>query len=232
MKRIGFTLIILFSAAFNWAQGSGLITDILDPSFSNSDLRYKKLFKEVIGSPYLYEEWTDGYIKILSGAMFIDLKIKFDTYSNNLIINHQENEVLINKWMVDVFAVMDPETNQIREFKLIKLADRKDNQLCEILYEGKISAYRLIESIVTESSNYSGGYGTEKQKHSKFIQSFNYYLLLSAGQTLEIRLNKSSILKILGSKQSELNAYIKKNKLKFKDPLDLVKLLRYYESLI
>jgi len=28
----------------------------------------------------------------------------------------------------------------------------------------------LIESIITKSSNYSGGYGTEKQKHRKFIQ--------------------------------------------------------------
>jgi hypothetical protein len=68
------------------------------------------------------------------------------------------------------------------------------------------------------------------QANDKYIVRDSYYM--KKGKSFKkIKLKKSSVLKLAGNKAAELEAFAKKNRLSFKNELDLQKMATYYSTL-
>lgn len=71
----------------------------------------------------------------------------------------------------------------------------------------------------------------EKDVLAKFSDRSVYYLVTQEGVFQEFPTSKSKKLKLFGKKQAEIKKYAKKAKLDINDENDLLKLVKYYDSL-
>ena len=71
----------------------------------------------------------------------------------------------------------------------------------------------------------------EKDVAAKFADRSIYYLVTQDGVFQEFPSSKSKKLKLFGSKQAEMKKYAKKAKLDPNDEYDLLKIVKYYDSL-
>ena len=62
------------------------------------------------------------------------------------------------------------------------------------------------------------------------VDNVDYYLLID-GKAVRIKKDKKSVEAALGSKQAELDSYIKANNLNLKNDADLAKLITQYNTL-
>jgi archaellin len=70
----------------------------------------------------------------------------------------------------------------------------------------------------------------EKIQQDKYVQDYTYYVNQN-GNLEKIKLNKSTILKLVKDKQSIVKEYAKINNLDFSNEIDVNIILKYYESL-
>lgn len=70
----------------------------------------------------------------------------------------------------------------------------------------------------------------EKIQQDKYVQDYTYYVSQN-GNFEKTKLNKSTILKLVKDKQSEVKEYAKANNLDFSNDMDVSIILKYYESL-
>ena len=105
------------------------------------------------------------------------------------------------------------------------ILEKKENKFVQIIYNG--TKIKLIKDpIVNEAKKENQDTG-----HLETVKQFNrrdrHYLIID-GKYKSTKLNKKSIIKILGM-QSELESFIIENKLEMKKAQDFEKLLDYYE---
>lgn len=72
----------------------------------------------------------------------------------------------------------------------------------------------------------------EKDILASFVDKPVYYLVSQDGVFKEFTSSKSKKLKVFGDKQSEIKNYIKKAKLDINDENDLLKIVKYYDSVV
>ena len=72
----------------------------------------------------------------------------------------------------------------------------------------------------------------ERDRPGTFEKKNSYYLVSKAGTFYELPSSKSKIIKAMNKKEKEIKSFIKKYKTDLKVEEDLVKLVKYYNSLL
>jgi hypothetical protein len=101
----------------------------------------------------------------------------------------------------------------------------------EVVYEGGVSMYIYHRIELSNKTDNTGGYGSQDLHGQAFRPHARYVFLNEAGQGIEVKLTKKSLLEVMSDHAAEVEKYIKSNKLKVKEQADLVKVLYYYDSL-
>jgi hypothetical protein len=171
------------------------------------------------GSPYLYENFVPGTLKI--NKEVFNVSIRYNAYQDEFEMKNAKDEIVAVLKKSDVDVQMG---NQI--YKLLNY----NNKLTyfEILSDGvnmrllKKDIKKFMEAKEAENS-YSSA------KPAKFVLETNYYLQ-SNNSITPVKLNKKSILAQF-DKKAEVTKFIKLNKLRLKTEDDIKKLLIYYNTL-
>lgn len=116
-----------------------------------------------------------------------------------------------------------------------------NNRSFKNAYSPTVGGYRVFE-VIAETDDFSiyKDYTLDikegnpnpmlAQANDKYIVRDSYYM--KKGKSFKkIKLKKSSVLKLAGSKASELEEFAKKNRLSFKNERDLQKIATYYSTL-
>lgn len=179
------------------------------------------------GSPYLYEDWQTGNVTLTNGVsnkepMMLKLNMVNDVVSFKDKESGQELEFVVP---VQEFSLSVG--TAIRHFKSgIKNIDGiAPTAFLEILSDGKAQLLKRNNKIVFEQQPIGSA-----TKERSFIEKTKYYLVIG-GKATVVKADKKSILAALGDKQSQLEDYIKTNKVNFKSDTQLGKLVDYYNSL-
>ncbi|MES2647208.1 MAG: hypothetical protein V4717_10055 [Bacteroidota bacterium] len=183
------------------------------------NLPYPHAFKD--GIPYfLTDKFTNGEI-FYDGLLYKNIPLLFDQVSNYVITLAQFGRLeLVNEKIVS-FRIDGHQFKRLQEDSLNKISTGFYEQLytgpTEVLLKEKKSLREEIQSGVELTYLIDG-------KRSYFIKKDNSYFIARS---------KKELLDICKTKQSELQQFIKKNKLNFKKDMAnaIVRVAEYYDQL-
>lgn len=186
-------------------------------------------FKQIKGSPYDSEVFLLGSIFQAEQLVEKNAYLRYNIFSNEIEIkknlNDQEynalvrNSDMIIKIGMDVFVLVPFEGSDEKGayFKIISSGAHLD------LY--KRSSVEYTPRTFPKTSY-------DREKPAKFTRTDTYYLMLKDGNFVEMPKKKSKLLKIMKRNEAEVKDFIKVNHINLKEENDLIKLVKFYNSLL
>ncbi len=216
-------------------EGIGLIgSSSFNSSFNDQDtlkerqilyngILLKNKFPRIDGDPYLFTNYFLPGTVSISGREFTNLKIKYDIFSDELMIPLNLTDILqLNKEIVDSFTI-DFENKVYKFTKFPEDTLKKFGGYLNELYKGKSALYvKYKKSILTNLTDKSDGEFMQIHK-IYFIKDDIVYPITSL----------HNLLKILNKDEMQIKIFIRENKLKIsnKMPESFVPVIRYFDSL-
>lgn len=181
-----------------------------------------KDYKEIEGSPYLFENWNTAIFNLESAETVTLESCKYDVYDDKILFLQDEIPLYFsNPEDIDRFTIGSSE--------FINLRLKKNTGFYEILVEEMnlvlLKKYNCGIIKGKESD------GINKATKDKFKMSFNYFLIKDNIELIKFKTKEKNILKLLIDKKPEIEKHIKDNKLKCNKENDLVEILKFYSTL-
>ena len=190
--------------------------------FRSFDERYKG----VKGGVTLFERYVDGQIFFTNGKIVAHGKVNYDAYTNELIVFHNNLDVIVSENMVNHFVLKDLHGDTLRFDKLIAPGGKVG--YFQAFFGGRqVRLYKQIYKRLIEP-DYKGAYSTGRD-YAEFVTE-QKFLVLKEGVLTEIK-NKKSINEIFPSQREATEHFIKAQKISFKDENDLLKLVGYVDEI-
>jgi hypothetical protein len=230
MKRLMMLLVFIpLLSKSQISQNVRYLSDIIDPTMINSTLFYAGKYKEIAGSPYLEKEIQKGIIILKDDRKVENVMIRYNAFEDALLYQIGEDQItMLDPPVINGFEYR--KNGNVVKYISISILEGK-RHFYEIIYAGKSTLVVQHQIKLTKKTNNAGSYGASDMQGSAFKQSDNYFLMDATGKSSEVNLTKKSLISALGLHEEELQAFIKKNKLKVKENTDLVRLMEYYDSL-
>jgi hypothetical protein len=188
-------------------------------------------FDRVEGSPYANENFLPGSIYQGDKLVYKDVLLRYNIFSDEIEIKKSENST-----DESYDALMrDPDTfvkfgNSIYVFVPFEGSIEKGHYFSVVSEERTFDLYKKAEVTYTPPVPARTSY--DRDRPAQFILENTFYLVSKSGVFFELPNSKSKIIKVMSKKEAEIKSYIKKTKLDFKNEKDLVKLVKYYNSLL
>lgn len=188
-----------------------------------------KSYKDVKGSPLLYDFWTRAEVTFTDGTLATNQYIKYDQISGLVYYKTKDNKEQKFEKPVRQFVIKDLINNEeiSRIFRNgFSRVDEDTNPTTyfEVIADGKIKLIKyLVKKIVEERG--AGSINVSKQ-----IQQTSRYYIGDTSFT-RVKKDKKAILELLPDHQKEINSFIATEKISFKSEEDLSRLITYYNSL-
>lgn len=186
-------------------------------------------YVNVDGTPYLSAEWQLGSFKLPNSKVYKDVSIKYDEVEDKIFIKSGDDGTVALKERAVEFDLAFPEDEKViqRYFRLgfSGIPETTNSSYFEVLEDGKVKLLKRSSKIIQENKEYNSNILVKS-----FFHVIKYYLYID-GKGMLIKKDKKSILSALGNKQTELETYIKNNKLNLREDSDAGKLIAYYNTL-
>ncbi|QCR24217.1 hypothetical protein [Pontibacter sp. SGAir0037] len=187
-------------------------------------------FTDIQGSAYLYDSWEKGKVKMMNGTIHDNMELMYDQVNDELIFKGLSNQPQTFLHPVHEFTISKVVNNHVVEERKFRKGfspvDGANNMATyEVLAEGNTLLLKRTAKVVFEDLPY--GSSTKV----KTIRENTHYYIAVADKLVKIKNDKKSVLQVLNSKSTEIDRFIKENKINFKDDADLSKLIAYYNTL-
>lgn len=195
------------------------------------DLRYEGMQ----GTPYFIDEWLSGKLVFTNGdAGKKSHLLKYNTQTKELLMKRpQGDSIIVFPNQITAFTIIDASKNVSYPFIKVEnlKADGGTVPVCflMVLYKNKSSLLKYVSKNVLKA-NYQGGYSADR-RYDSYVDNSQYFIRKSDNSLVKVKVKKSSVLDALEDKKAEIEAYIKKENLSFKNDFDIAKVLVYYDSL-
>lgn len=182
------------------------------------------------GTPYVYETWFPGEIYLKSKNR-VDIKeMNYNCYDNELAFLDPATRTvrLINRYTVDFFYFLNASDTLL--FVPIEPENDGEFLFAQVLYNGGSMVYKRYQKEFVKA-NYEGGYSADR-KYDEFADKSSLYFLKHDDKLIyKVKKSKKQMLEAFPDAENEISAYIKAEKPDMKNEDDVVKLLKYYDSL-
>jgi hypothetical protein len=171
---------------------------------------------------FLTPVFMPGSVSV-NGRTFKNLRIKYDIYSDELIIPLNMEEIIqLNKEMIDSFSL----NYENKTYRFINFRDDSLSRLsgyCNLLYNGKSSLYVKYRKNISTAVTITSDGEFNQVSRIFFAEGDVNYPIKSIGD----------LLKIISGHKEEIKDFISRNKLKVSknDPNSFIPVIEYYESL-
>jgi hypothetical protein len=222
MKKIKITLLLLF--IFTIKLNAQYIQNLAD--LQGKPLTESK-YSDITGTVFLFEDWLKGSVEQGAKISYKDVDLKYNTYTDELFFKNPKDGAMLSfvspatafsltlNGKIDIYRNGFPEIDNFNT-----------KSYYQVIFDGGIKllfkSYKTLSQIKPYNSTI-----TEK----KFVDNFAYYVFKDNVMT-KFKPSKNAFLEILSSKSSEIDAFIKKEKINFKDNQDLAKVFVYYSTLL
>lgn len=183
---------------------------------------FEKRYTDIKGTPYLFEDWVEGSVKLKSGKAFDGVKLKYDQVADELMFLDQAGKEMLFVEPVVEFT-MDKKTFRIG---YPATDGASPESYYEVLVEGKTELLKRTSKKVIEEAAYNAA-----TKVKTIRSNESYYVTASNLSLTKVKKDKKSLLAALPDKSAELEAYVKSNRLDLRQEQDMAKLIAYYNSL-
>lgn len=182
-------------------------------------------YKDVNGSPYLFDDWKYGKTMNSKAELVDSILINYNGLTNNM-------EVMKNNVYIELDAYHYPLVVVYGDLPGEEIFFRRSanktllNRYPRMIYNGLEIA--IVEDFISRIDTKKVNDVGKIRESSTFVNRKNYYFIKDNNAKL-FKLNQKSIIKLLGHKEA-LEEFVKQEKLKFNDESDLIKLLEFYEK--
>lgn len=219
LRIIGVLIIIFSSVQLSSAQeGQTIYT-----AHSKTRIIDHSEYDEIKGSPYLYDSWVSARILGSDGTFFNFDNVNFNGFTHQLEVktNGLIEEIISASYLKAIVGSGNSENTFMSGLH----PDLGQNIIC-ILYDGKnVKLIKKFDVRIEESVAQTPGIPTV---FTKFSVSQEYFIMIERDLS-KTKLKKKSVISILGYK-TELEKYIKQERLNLNRESDVVLLLIHYES--
>ncbi len=222
MKKLFLVLALtaIYSATYSQAiTRFGNITDI------NGRIIQETKYTSIEGTPYLNTEWVKGEILRHDNVRFVDIRIKYDAYTDKLEYLF-ENKPFVLETPIKEFRIFN--NDKIRVFKsgFTEIDNNTQTSLYEVLNNSKISYLKKYRAKMHDYNMYNSA-----TVHKRFIMEEMLYLSFEDGKMVKIKRDKKSMLDAFSDKTAEIDKFIKDNNIKFRSDDDIAAIIDYYVSI-
>jgi hypothetical protein len=212
---------LAFTALFCFAFGASAVAQIALVDQLGRPIQAKH-YTNIIGSPFLSDNWATGSVKMTSGIMYEGMQLMYDQLEDQLLFRNQAGQT-------QLFA--DP----VLEFSILERVFRKGytpvdgaapTAFYEVLADGRTQLLKRTSKKVFEDLPYGSS-----TKVKTIQENDNYYISQSGSVLIKIKKDKKTLLAVLDDQKPKLEAYTKSERLDLKKEADMVKLLAYYNTL-
>ena len=210
----GFDNVPALAAFYGTAAAQEIVYD-----FSGQPVLLKK-YEEYKGSPFWYDQWKKGILRLKDGRAFKDMDMKYDIVGEQVVFERSGVVLRFND-PVSEFTL----GNELFRSGYQAADGRTEQSFYQVISDGNVQFLKRINKTVTENKPY-GSATLQKE----FTSSEGYYIARGK-QLRKVRKDKRSIFEALGNRSAELEQFAASKKLNLKDDADIALLVNYYNSL-
>jgi hypothetical protein len=235
MKKIYIPIFtLLFSYISSVAQVEVQEGLFIADSYPGGLVETRELEKSSVveGSFFINNDWSVGNVILYNGKAIKGMPLKYNLREEVLLLL-DKNQVprLLRDDEIEKFEWFDSEKNKNMLF--INCLEYELNGVpmvgfLELLTAGKVDLL-LYRSLTLQEGHYSVIHDAGQLNDEYKINELFY--LSSEKSMFEIK-NKKALYEYTGDQAGEVKSYLKKNRLRLKDPDDLTKLINYYNSIL
>ena len=178
------------------------------------------------GSNYLFDSWSNkAEIYDLKGKGYKLINCNFNVASNRIeamLDNTEDKTFVFNSRDISKIKIGD-------KYFAKKKIDNNPNYLLEVIQQGDKLALLKSYSAVIVPGNVNPM--TQKKINEDKISINSSYYVERDGTLEEIKLKKSTVLKLMSDKKDKLKSFLSENKLSFKEDNDIKRIFGYYNSI-
>ncbi len=197
-----------------------------DGRVSHGQLYISVSERAIEGSPYINEVYKQGET-IMFGKVRRKALMRYDAYRDAVEIMGQDQRPRTLLRRNTITAQFDGRTYKVMEY--VDLGRSKQGYF-NPLNQGTAQLLFKPKKRFRQAENPDHGYDTYDPP--QFIDDSSYYLKWGNRPAVKIQLGKKKLLKALGSYSPELRKFISKNKLSMKKEEDVVRLVKYFNTLV
>ncbi len=217
-----FSLHSIVSLGQNW-QG-----DLKDFHNEFRILKDRDMYERIEGTPFLNDDFVNGSLITSDSLIIKDVQLRYNIYLDEmeaLLSVSTDPRVVTNPGNFRYFQ-MDNRTFIYTSF----LENNNPKQgYFEILNQGKCQVL-IRRQIAYREAEEAKGYSDYKPP--RFIERPNiYYIRFDRKLPEEIRLNRRNVLSTFEDKRDEIEDFVKKNNLSYRNFDDLMKIVEYHNQL-
>ncbi len=184
------------------------------------------------GTPYLKKEFLPGILELNDGSKSDELPLRYNVAGDVFEVIQNTDTLSLNQ-PFKLKQVIYSNKIFIFDPQLRPKAERKYNGFFEVKINDreKLSLYvKRNKDLLYDSftSNYQGGSGT---KEYYYVDKVSYVGKFPDSSGFLINSRKNFLKEIDTSKRLEVKTFIKKNNIRFKDEEDIVKLIKFVNSI-
>ena len=183
-------------------------------------------YTDIKGTPFLFDDWVSGIVILGNGETFNNVPLKYNVFDEKLYFKNPKNNELL-EFLQPVKSFKFNELKGAGVFsKGFPAIDRFNSEtFYDVLFDGKVKLLNKKYKTILEVRPYNSA-TVEKS----FVDRNDYYIV--KGNKIErIKNSRKDFLDIFSDKSAQIDAFIKKEKINFKNNDDLVKVFNYFESL-
>ncbi|MBA4851890.1 hypothetical protein [Emticicia sp. BO119] len=183
-------------------------------------------YVDVVGTPYLFENWTKGEVTLSDGKNYKDLDLKYDQIEGIVFFKGKNGADLGFTSPVKSF-ILYPNNIAMSFIEVPWIKEVDKDPYFELLNDGKkVKFLKKTMKVIREGKAYGSATTTKT-----FSENTAYYLLKADGNYAKIKKDKKALLGVLNDKSAELEQYIKDKKTNFKEDASVAALVEYYNTL-
>lgn len=223
-------IILLFALTF--LAGQGLLAQILPTStmmslegYVNRSGKYLMQIgddSEVLGSPYLNDTFSTGYIHI-DGDWYKGADLRYDAYSAVFEVRLSGGIFAIDPDNIEADSIIY--NDEIFVLKDILPGDMMRLQYVALLYSA--DSYELCKKYRTRLNNAVPTDGYSEAKPAEYRPNPPEYIVFKDQVPTEVK-GVGSLSDVFGVHRKEIRRYLKKNRFNLNEEEDLIKVVQYF----
>ena len=214
MKTFNFTILLLL-----------LSIGILNAQFLQ-DIQGRVIteqsYTDVIGSPFLNDAFVNGNVVLTNGVKFKSVLLKYSSYNDELFFKNPKDESLLS-FVVPVKSFELLGQTYVNGFP--RIDNFTENSFYELIANSSVKLLLKNYKTILENKPYNSASVEKKFEDNKI------YYVFKAGKMKRFKPSKKDFMETFADKSSEIDIFLKKEKVDFKNNADLVKVFEYYSSL-
>ncbi len=215
MKQFG-KLLIVFCCA--WVATNAQAQIAISNDIIGGTPLTGQSYTNVQGSPFLLETWELGTVTMASGKKFENINLMYDQIAGMVIFKDRDGSSKSFNQPIASFFIK-------KGTDIYNFERGLDGVFYERLLTGKINLWKKNRKSIIDEKPYGSA-----TVHRNILNNITYYVG-DVSQLTKIKTDKKSILASFGDKASDVEAYMKKEKLNTKTESDLVRVFLYYNGL-